>query len=62
MIRAFNGKISGALSVNFRLLFVFLGQRRIMRQGDSVRDFDTNESMKNAGILDVFPIFHTNSR
>ena len=59
MIRAFNGKISGALSVNFRLLFVFLGQRRIMRPGDSVRDFDTSESMKNTGILDVFPIFCT---
>ena len=57
IIWAFNGKISGALSVNFRLLFIFLGQHRIMRQGDSVRDFDTSESMKNAGILDVFPIF-----
>ena len=30
-----------------------------MGQGDSVRDFDTSESMKNAGILDVFPIFCT---
>ena len=30
-----------------------------MGQGDSARDFDTSESMKNAGILDVFPIFHT---
>ena len=36
-----------------------LGQHRIMGQGDSARDFDTSESMKNAGILDVFPIFHT---
>ena len=32
---------------------------RIMGQGDSARDFDTSESMKNAGILDVFPIFYT---
>ena len=23
------------------------------------RDFDTSERMENAGILDVFPIFHT---
>ena len=30
-----------------------------MGQGDSARDFDTSESMKNAGILDLFPIFHT---
>ena len=30
-----------------------------MEQGDSARDFGTSESMKNAGILDVFPIFHT---
>ena len=30
-----------------------------MGQGDSARDFGTSESMKNAGILDVFPIFHT---
>ena len=30
-----------------------------MGQGDSARDFDTSESMKNVGILDVFPIFHT---
>ena len=30
-----------------------------MGQGDSARDFDTIESMKNVGILDVFPIFHT---
>ena len=30
-----------------------------MGQGDLARDFDTSESMKNAGILDVFPIFHT---
>ena len=36
-----------------------LGQHRIMGQGDSARDFDTSESMKNAGILDVFPIFYT---
>ena len=36
-----------------------LRQHRIMGQGDSVRDFDTSESMKNAGILDLFPIFHT---
>ena len=36
-----------------------LGQHRIMGQGDSARDFDTSESMENAGILDVFPIFHT---
>ena len=26
-----------------------------MGQGDSARDFGTSESMKNAGILDVFP-------
>ena len=37
----------------------FLGQHRIMGQEDSARDFDTSESMKNVGILDVFPIFHT---
>ena len=36
-----------------------LGQRRIMGQGDSARYFVTIESMKNAGILDVFPIFRT---
>ena len=36
-----------------------LRQRRIMGQGDSAREFDTSESMKNAGILDVFPIFYT---
>ena len=29
-----------------------------MGQGDSARVFDTSESMKNAGILDVFPVFH----
>ena len=29
-----------------------------MGQGDSARDFDPSESMENAGILDVFPIFH----
>ena len=37
----------------------FLRQHRIMGQGDSARDFDPSESMENAGILDVFPIFHT---
>ena len=36
-----------------------LGQHRIMGQGDSVRSFDPSESMENAGILDVLPIFHT---
>ena len=36
-----------------------LGQHRIMGQGDSARDFGTSESMENAEILDVFPIFHT---
>ena len=30
-----------------------------MGQGDSARDFEPSESMENAGILDVFPIFHT---
>ena len=30
-----------------------------MGQGDSARGFDTSESMKNWGILDVFPVFHT---
>ena len=30
-----------------------------MGQGDSARDFDPSESMKNEGILDVFPIFRT---
>ena len=30
-----------------------------MGQGDSARDFVPSESMKNAGILDVFSIFHT---
>ena len=37
----------------------FLRQHRIMGQGDSARGFGASESMKNAGILDVFPIFHT---
>ena len=37
----------------------YLGQHRIMGQGDSARDFVPSESMENAGILDVFPIFHT---
>ena len=36
----------------------YLRQHRIMGQGDSARDFGTSESMKNAGILDVFPFFH----
>ena len=36
-----------------------LRQHRIMGQGDSAGDFDPSESMENAGILDVFPIFHT---
>ena len=36
-----------------------LRQHRIMGQGNSARDFDTSKSMENAGILDVFPIFHT---
>ena len=39
--------------------FQFLGQHRIMGQGDSARNFDPSESMENAGILCVFPIFHT---
>ena len=30
-----------------------------MGQGDSAGDFDPSESIKNAGILDVFPIFRT---
>ena len=30
-----------------------------MGQGDLARDFGTSEGMKNAGILDVFPIFYT---
>ena len=30
-----------------------------MGQGDSARDFAPSESMENAGILCVFPIFHT---
>ena len=30
-----------------------------MGQGDSERDFDPNKSMENAGILDIFLIFHT---
>ena len=30
-----------------------------MGQGDSARDFVSSESMKNAEILCVFPIFHT---
>ena len=29
-----------------------------MGQGNSARDFGPSESMENAGILDVFPIFH----
>ena len=40
-------------------VYRYLGQHRIMGQGDSVGDFDPSESMKNAGILDVFPIFRT---
>ena len=36
-----------------------LRQHRIMGQGDSAWDFDPSESMENAEILDVFPIFHT---
>ena len=43
----------------FKILDCFLRQHRIMGQGDSARDFDTSESMKNAGILDVVPMFHT---
>ena len=38
---------------------MYLRQHRIMGHGDSARDFGTSESMENAGILDVFPIFHT---
>ena len=38
---------------------IFLRHHRIMGQGDSARDFGSSESMKNAGILNVFPIFHT---
>ena len=30
-----------------------------MGQGNSARDFDPSESVENAGILDVFPVFHT---
>ena len=30
-----------------------------MGQGNLARDFEPSESMKNAGILDVFPISHT---
>lgn len=30
-----------------------------MGQGYSAGDFDPSEGMENAGILDVFPIFHT---
>ena len=41
------------------LIRASLRQHRIMGQGDSARDFDLSESMENAGILDVFPIFHT---
>ena len=29
-----------------------------MGHGDSANDFDPSERMKNAGILDVFPVFH----
>ena len=46
------------LYVIFRAMYG-LRQHRIMGQGDSARDFDTSESMKNGGILDVFPIFQT---
>ena len=50
----------GSVKAHFASICVrFIGQHRIMGQGDSARDFDTSESMKNAGILDVFPIFHT---
>ena len=37
----------------------FWGQHRIMGRGYSVRDFAPGESMENAEILCVFPIFHT---
>ena len=40
-------------------LFTELGHHRIMGQALSVRDFVSSESVENAGILDVFPIFHT---
>ena len=40
-------------------VLISLRQHRIMGQGDSARDFAPRESMENAGILDVFPIFHT---
>ena len=41
------------------LQLFLLRQHRIMGQGDSARDFDPSERMENAGILCVFPIFHT---
>ena len=33
-----------------------------MGQGDSAEDFDPSESMENAGILDIFPIFILHDR
>ena len=36
-----------------------LRQYRIMEQVLSARDLASSESVENAGILDVFPIFHT---
>ena len=53
-----HGKLSTTAVKRLWTVFV-LWQHRIMGQGDSARVFDPSESMENAGILDVFPIFHT---
>ena len=47
------------LLVGFFHAITLLRQHRIMGQGDSARDFAPSESMENAEILCVFPIFHT---
>ena len=41
------------------MLLPELGQYRIMEQVLSPKDFVPRESVEKAGILDVFPFFHT---
>ena len=48
---------AGALLNVWGGTYYILRQHRIMGQGDSARNFDPSESMENAGILCVFPIF-----
>ena len=40
-------------------VYRYLGQHRIMGQGDSVGDFDPSESMKNGKYIQYSHIFHT---